>query len=176
MKSPQRTRVIDWIVSTACLLVALFFILVGVYSHFHGTTPESELVEKTGSATDATISSVLDRSGRTTYYMWFSVDGYRVVYASDQNGYNRLLSAVRDGTPLTIRISTLRETIFPRNGWVPLYSLSIGTDVLLTYRDTVMKSYRGSNAAFIVGGVLSAIALFGLFTCIRNRKIPHQFP
>ena len=71
---------------------------------------------------------------------------------------------------MTIGVSTKRETLFPRDGWVALYSLSIDDKSILTYDHTVTKGYRGSNAAFIVACVLLAISTWGLIACYRNRN------
>ncbi len=38
---------------------------------------------------------------------------------------------------MTIGVSTKRETLLPRKGWVPLYTLEIGMESILTYETTV---------------------------------------
>jgi hypothetical protein len=167
----KRTRVIDWLVCGAFGVVALFFITVGVFSIFYGTTPEGDLIVATGIASNAEISTVKGRYGATTDFLWFSVGGYRVSFASDQDGYDRVLNAIRSGQKITIGISTKRETLLPRRGWVPLYTLSIGEDPILTYQSTISEGYRGSNAPFIIGGVLLAISSWGLYRCFTNRNL-----
>lgn len=91
-------------------------------------------------------------------------------YSSDLPSFEQVVDAIRRGTVMKIGVSTKRETLFPRNGWVALYSLSIDQKPILTYEHTVTKGYRGSNAAFIVAGVLLAISTWGLLTCYRNRN------
>ena len=157
MRQLRRTRLIDWLGCSAFLVAGLVFLAAGEYGRRYGTTPESELIVTTGVAGDATVTTVRGRYGQTTDFLWFTVNGHRVDYASDTKGYGRLMEAVKTGVPLTVGVSTKRETLFPRQGWVPIYSLSIGTEPLLTYHDTVTKGYRGSNAPFIVGGVFTAI-------------------
>ena len=170
MRQPRRTRLIDWLGCSAFLTAGLVFLAAGAYGRRYGTTPERELIVTAGVARDATVTTVGGSYGQSTDFMWITVNGHRVEYASDTKGYGRLMAAVRTGVPLTVGVSTRRETLFPRQGWVPLYSLAIGAEQLLTYHDTVTKGYRGSNAPFIVGGVLTAISLFGLATCHRNRN------
>ena len=171
-KQPERTRLIDWLVCGAFALVALFFLVAGIFGSLYGTTPEEDLINTTGIAKNAEISTVKGRYGASTDYLYFSINGYRVSFASDQDGYDRVLGVVRSGGEITIGISTNRETLLPRKGWVPLYTLNLGEDSILTYRATVAEGYRGSNAPFIVGVVLLAISSWGLRRCYINRNLP----
>ena len=171
-KQPKLTRLVEWLVCGAFALVALFFLVAGIFGSLYGTTPEEDLITTTGIAYDAEISTVKGRYGASTDYLYFSIVGYRVSFASDQVGYNRVLDAVRSGREITIGISTKRETLLPRKGWVPLYTLNLGDDPILTYRSTVTEGYRASNAPFIVGGVLLTISSWGLYKCYINRNLP----
>lgn len=171
-RKPRRTRWIDWLGCGAIGFIALFFIAAGVSNHLIGTTPEEDLITATGIAKGATVSTVAGRYGATTDFLWFSVEGYRVSYASDQDGYDQVLEAIRSGQEITIGISTKRETLFPRKGWVPLYTLKLGSEPILTYQSTLGKGQQGSNAASIVGAVLLLISSWGLFRCFSYRNLP----
>jgi len=173
MRKPRKTRLFDWIQSSIYLLCCVFFLVIAEYGRLHGITPKSELIVTTGAATEATVSHVTSRYGQAPDYLHFTVNNYTVDYESDRYGYDTLLAAVRNGTPLTIGVSTKRETLIPLRGRVPLYSLSIGPDVLLTYEDAVAKAYRPFNAPYIyiVVGVFMLRAAWGLYTCFKNRNV-----
>lgn len=171
-RPPKRTRILDWLVCGALLLVSLFVLFAGFFGKFCGTTKEEKLVAVSGLAQDPKISRVQGRFGESTDFLWFTVDGFRVSFASDQNGFDRVLDAARSEQPITVKVSTERETLFPRKGWVPLYYLSVGDDVILTYEDTVTNGYRASNAPFIGGAVLLLITSWGLHRCYENRNAP----
>lgn len=165
MSRTRRTRPIDWIVCLALFAVGLFFLAAGEFARRYGTTPESALTVVTGPATDATRSSY-----RGTEYLRFTVAGQTVDYSSDLRGYARLLDAIAHGEPLTIGVSTRRETLIPRSGWVPLYTLAIGGETLRSYHETVTTGYRSSNAPFLLAAVLLGLGGWGLLSCYRNRN------
>lgn len=165
MSRYQRTRRRDWLFCFAFLVVGLFFLCVAEFARRNGTTPESELTVVTGRATDASASSF-----KGVDYLRFTVQDQTVDYSSGMPGFDKVANAIRRGTPMTIGVSTKRETLFPRNGWVALYTLAIQGKPVLTYQDTITIGYRGSNAAFILAGVLLLISSWGLWTCFRNRN------
>ena len=168
----RRTRPVDWIFSGLALAAGLLFLVGGEFSRLYGTTPESELTRALGPATGVEFSSVTGRFGDSTDYVHFAVGGYNVSASSREPFFPRLVEAVQNGEELSIGVSTRRETLFPRSGWVPLYTLAIGGEVVLTYETTLRESYRSGYAAHIGGGVLTAIGLFALHMCRRNRHVP----
>lgn len=172
MRKTQRTRVIDWIGCGVVVLVGLFFLAVSEFARRYGTTPKEELTVNTGRATDATLSQVQGRYGQATNFLRFAVAGQVTEYGSDMPGFARILQAVQNGEALTLGVSTKRETVFPRNGWAPLYSLSIGAEQVVTYEDTIEHRSRSAKAPFIVAGVLLLIGGWGLHTCYSNRHAP----
>lgn len=155
---------LDWLFSAGLLPIGLFCLVVGEFGRRHGTTPEPELLVVTGAASQVKTSNV---GGE--HYLWFTIEGQTVDYSSERTGFGKVVDAIRRGIPITIGVSTKRETLFPRNGWVALYTLSIGGEDLLTYHDTVTKSHRASNAPFILAAVLLMTSIWGLSTCYRNR-------
>ena len=171
-RQPKRTRILDWLICGVIALVAIAILALGVFGKLYGTTPKDKLTTASGIAHDAKVSTVRGRYGATTDFLWFSVDQFRVSYASDKEGYERVLEAVRSGQPMEIKVSTIRETLLPRKGWVPLYELSISDEPILTYEETVSAGDQGSNAVFILGGVLLVAASLGLYRCVQNRNIP----
>lgn len=161
----RRVRPIDWIVAIGVFLVGLFFLGVAEFGRRYGTTPESALTVVTGPAQLVSTSRV---SG--VEYVRFAVQGYSVDYASDQRGYRRLHAAIQTGTPVTVGISTRRETLIAHPDWAALYTLAINGEVLQTYTDTVTRGYRGSHAPYIVGGFLFLLGLWALAACVRNHR------
>jgi hypothetical protein len=166
MAPGRRTRFVDWAFCLAVLMVGLLCLAAAEFARRHGTTPESSLTVVTGRATNATASSF---QGLTT--LRFSVEGQTVDYPSNLPGYPRVAEAIRKGQPLTLGVSTQRETLFPHPGWVALYTLAIGGEELLTYQHTVTKGYRASSGPFIIPAVLLFAAGWGLLTCYRNRNL-----
>lgn len=173
-RKPKRTRLIDWFGCSAFALVGLTFLAISVFASLYGTTPKNELTVTSGAASSAERSTVTGKYGNTTDYLKFTVDGYRVSFSEEMEGYDLVLDAIQSKKEMTVGISTKRETLFPRKGWVPLYTLSIEGERVLTYEDTVTSSYRGSNAAILVGGVLLLAASLGFYRCFANRNLPRQ--
>ena len=165
MSGLRNTRWVDWAVCFGIFVLGLFILAVGEFSRRHGTTPESELLSFTGRATHATQS----RSNELTY-LRFTLDGQTVDYASDHRGFSKVVDAIREGIPMKIGVSHKRETLLKRTGWVPLYTLSIGDEHLLTYHETVSKGYRASKAPHILSLFLLTIGGWGLLKCFRNRN------
>jgi hypothetical protein len=163
---------IDWAAVGIALCIGLFFLVVEDFSRRHGLTPKEELTVVTGPATEVTMTRVTQGNGLVTDFLHFTVDGQTTEYGSDSPGYPRLLEVIRNGNDLTIGVSTKRETLFPRSGWVPLYSASVGSEPILTYEETVRTSYRSSHAALILAGAFLLIGGWGLRVCIRNRNVP----
>ena len=164
MGSSPRTTLGAWLLCGAIFLLGLLALSADVFARRHGTTPESELTVVRGIATNADISRV-----QGTEYARFTIEGQTVDYSSDLRGYPQVIDAIRHGEPMTIGVSQKRETLLPRNGWVPLYTLSIGGEQLRSYQETINTGYRASHALSIVAAVLLALGGWGLFSCYRNR-------
>ena len=160
----KKTRWYDWLGCAVVALVGMGFLWADQYSREHGTTPEHELKVATG------IPELVKESAvGSTRYLRFSVAGYVVDYSSDMRGFAKVVQALRYGVPVTVGVSSQRETLIPHPDWQALYTLAIGGDVILSYQDTVTKGYRASNAPLVVGLVTLGLGLFGLYTCVRNR-------
>lgn len=125
-----------------------------------------------GVAEGGNISTVKGRYGDSTEYIHFRVGPHVVSYASKQKGFNRVVYAVKNRKEISIGVSTERETLLPRKGWVPLYEVSVGDDVILTYEDTVRDSYRSFNSVFCIGAVLLMAFGWCLHRCYTNRNLP----
>ena len=160
----RKTRTIDWAVCSGFFLLGCFFLASEIFAHYYGTTPEAELTVVQGAASEYSSSSF--EGGR---FLHFTVQGQAVEYSSDLPGYDKVLAAVQDGVPMTLGVSTKRETIFPRQGWVPLYTLSIGDETLLTYEHTVTKGYRGSHMTWLIPAFLLLLSGWGFWNCFRRR-------
>jgi hypothetical protein len=167
MSHPKRIRWFDWLGCSLLFAFGLFVNVVTDHARKHGTTPEAELQTGTGPATDVTISK---RQG--SEYLWLNVAGYRVEYSTAQPGYARLMRAIQDQELITVGVSTKPETFFPRQGWVPLYTLNIGPETLLTYQHTITHGYRASTGAAFIGPCICLLSLWGLWTCYRDRAKP----
>ncbi|MCW1884735.1 hypothetical protein OKA04_08345 [Luteolibacter flavescens] len=165
----QPTRLTDWLFCGAMFLFAVGGLSLGEFNRRHGATREAELTEVSGLASDAEVSTVKGEYGARTKFLKFTVEGFRMTYPDDKPGYDRVFAAVESGTPVTVKVSTKRETVFPRDGWVPIYALTIGDDVVLTYQQTIAEKRGSSKAMHIFGGVLTVIAVYGLYGCYRNR-------
>ena len=160
-----KTRRIDWIVCSVVFVIGLILLGLEVFSDLYGTTPESELTTVEGSASEAQVSRI-----EGTSYVRFTVNHQTVDYSSDMPGYTKVVEAIKSATPMSLGISTKQETLFPRDGWVPLYTLAIGAEVLLTYQDTVGKGYRSSHSLLYMALVLLCISGWGFWTSYRNRN------
>lgn len=171
-QTPKRTRPFEWVVCICYAVVAIFLICAGVYGSYYGTTPREKIEVVTGLAEDVEFSAVDGRYGNSTGFVHFRVGPHAVSYTNKQNGFDRLVDAVRKGQEITIGVSTARETIIPRRGWVPLYEVSIGPDVIWTYEDTVKVQSQASHSPYFFG--VAFLCAFGwcLHRCYTNRNLP----
>src|SRR5262245_62079587 len=135
MNTPtQRSRlaILEWVFSALALVGGIAFASVYLFGMRHGTTPEAELTLVVGPACDVGMTE-----DRSTRYLKFSVGAYQTEYASDQPRFDDVLSAVQSGAPLRMWVSTKQETVFARQGWVPLYKVFVAERAILSYHETV---------------------------------------
>lgn len=163
----KRVRWIDWLVCGAFFILGILLLSIGEYGRRRGVTLESELTVVTGPAVNV--------SGSNTYH-WLTVAGYQVQYSSSDPGFDRLLQAIRNQEPLTVGVLTNSKSLIPRNDWVPLYTLHIGSETLLPYEHSVAKAHESEKAVFIVGGFLTAQGAWGLWLCLGSRRKPQVTP
>jgi hypothetical protein len=168
MQPPRKTRVYEWVVCIAILMAGLGILGVYVFASAHGTTPENELTEIEGEPSNVQMSEVFGRYGSRTEFLKFTVAGYQTEYGSNRPHYQEVLNAVQGDEALHIWVSTKQETLFPRQGWVPLYKMRVGDKVILTYNDTVSHEKGGAFAALVVGCVVSAAGAAGVYQCYRQ--------
>ena len=109
-------------------------------------TPENELTMVEGNPVDAKLTT-FTRRGTDTFVVGFTINGFHTEYSSKDPQYDEVLAAVKNGGPLKMWVSTKQETLFPRNGWVPLYGLKRGDKVILTYKDVVSFEERDGGIA-----------------------------
>jgi hypothetical protein len=170
MARPNKPSALDWLFCVGILLLGGGFLGIYVFSRLYGTTPENELTLAEGQPTNIELSQLTGSYGARTDYLKFAVAQYRTEYASDQPKYQEVLSAVQSGEPIQVWVSTKQETVFPRQGWVPLYKLSFEGRAILTYSEVVADKSQGSRAVLIGGSVVLAIGTWGVYLCIRNRR------
>src|SRR3974390_1721853 len=169
MLRPRNTTVFEWLFCLAILLIGMGMLGMYVFHSLYGTTPEYELTKVEGVATAVEISEYIGRYGARTEFLKFSVSGYKTEYSSSRPNYQQVLDAVQGDEKLQLWVSTKQETLFPRQGWVPLYKMCVGDDVVLSYDAALSRDKGGAFAVLVVGSVLLAIGTLGLFQCFRQR-------
>jgi len=167
---PRKPFVIEWLFCIGVLLVGLGLLGIDIFARVYGTTPEAELTLAEGIPDNIEISYVSGRFGGRTYILKFGVAGYRTEYPSDSPKYQRVLKAVQSGKVLRIWVSTKRETLFRRQGWAPLYKLSLGDEPVLYYAEVITHNKQVENAALIVGWVILGLGAWLIWLCIRNTR------
>ena len=164
----RKPRGRDWSVAVGLLVLGLATIGLDCFNRLYGTTPEAELTLVEGRPGDASLSRVSGSNGASTDYLRFRVGGFRTIYASDLPGYPEVASAVERGGPVRIWVSTRRETVFLRAGWVPLYRMESGGKPIVTY-DEVVASKAAERGPLLLGGAfLTAFGVWALCTCLRD--------
>jgi hypothetical protein len=155
-----------------CILV----ILVGVGSLgtyvfilLYGVTPENQLTIVEGFPTDVKLSRY-----RRHQHVTFTVDGIRTEYSSERPHYEDLMRALESREPVRAWVSTKRETLFERDGWVPLYKMGHRGRLIIRYQDVVAYHEEGSMSVLIVGIAIVGLGVMGLFLYFRARRIHVQ--
>src|SRR5262249_5827639 len=96
--------------------------------------------------------------------------GYHTGYSSTRSRYAVVLAAVTGGEPVRVWVSTKRETLLPRRGWVPLYKLSANGRAVLEYKTGVAEKGTGLTNIPFFGGFLLVSGVLGLAYCLWNRS------
>jgi hypothetical protein len=113
------------------------------------------------------VSSV---RGEKTATVKFTVDRYRTEYVGERAKFQEVLSALTSGERLSFWISTKRETVLPRQGWVPLYKVSASGQPILTYDGVVAKRKEGLGSVLVVGGALTGLGAWVVWLLVRTRQ------
>src|SRR5262249_2010291 len=152
--------VTDWLVCTAILLVGLF--LAGLYIHIRlqGMTTEDELTLVEGIPGDVTIT---EQPQGVPSGVEFDLAGYSAQYSSDGPRFEEGLATVQSGQPLRMWVSTRQEAIVRHEGRVPLYKLTVGNRVVLTYDEVIAHEWEGPKAVLIVGVAISVVGIWGVY-------------
>lgn len=170
IRLPKRTPAISWLFCSGILLLGLLGISLGVFGTLYGTTPEDELTLAEGVPDDVSVSYVTGRYGHRHYTLRFTVGGYRTEYGSASPHYEDVLAAVGSGDSIQVGVSTKRETVFARQGWVPLYKLSVAGRPVLSYSEVVGDSSNSSTNVLLGSGFLLWVGMVGLFFCKRGSR------
>ena len=151
-------------------LFPVFVLLLGMcifgahlFGIYRGTTPEDELTLAEGVPDGLKVSY-----GKGTTYLKFSVDGYRTEYSSDRPRFTEVNAAVGGNVPVKMWVSTKQETIFPRDGWVPLYKMSRDGIPVLSYQQTVAT--HSYSTGLIIGAVMIVFSVIGIYQALRDRR------
>ncbi len=161
--TPSQKKPAYWtlLVGPAFLLGGAVMIVTSLYVLLDwGTTAEEDLTLAEGVATDIEVRQSRIRND-DRHYLYFTVAGYRTEYASYQRNFAALRRAVESGQPMQIWVSTKQETVFPRNGWVPLYKASIRGEPILTYAEVVAEKKAGPVGGPITILVLGCVGVVG---------------
>jgi hypothetical protein len=147
-------------------MLLLGLLVLGLYLRQlrYGTTPEAELTLARGTP----ILERLSKSGDGDLYLKFSVAGYRTEYSSRDPNFEEVLDLVQKARPLRVWVSTKGETLFERDGWVPLYKLAEGDRMVVEYESVVAR--KSAASLLVVALILLAIGGWGVFLCARNLR------
>jgi hypothetical protein len=135
-----------------------------------GTTPEGELTLAEGVGKNVRQTTISSRYGET-YVLHFTVGPYATEYASDRPEYEGVRAAVESGEPIRVWVSTKRETLFERQGWVPLYKVEHGGSLVLRYASVVDEHRKGEQAILIVGSALTVVGVVAFAWHFRKRWV-----
>jgi hypothetical protein len=167
---PRPPGIFTWAFCIGVLLFGVGALCLYVHIRTIGIAPESQLTLVEGVPSDAQLSTFHGRYGAKTDTLRFKVGGYLAVYSSDDPKFNDVLEVVKARDRVRAWVSTRRETLLPREGWVPLYKLSRGDEEILTYSDVVDHEMKQSQAALIVGGFTFGVGAWAVFGCYRQRQ------
>jgi hypothetical protein len=157
------------LLGVAFLLLAAVLAAIFAYSRLYGTTPEEELTLVEGLPSNIQHSAVSTR-GPTTHYLKFTIGSFATEYSSTRPHYQDVFGAVDSGEPIRVWVSTKRETVFERDGWVPLYKMEHRGRMILDYETTVAhQKEEGDAASFVCPGVAAALGVFSLLLYVRSR-------
>jgi hypothetical protein len=166
MTLPRQPKTLAWVFVVAVFLIGLAAVGAYFWTSAHGTTPESELTLAEGLPQDVRMAG----NARLGYTLQFTVGGYRTEYGDNAPQFKEVVAAVESGRPVRIWVSTRRETLIPRQGWVPLYQLVVDDQRVLSYDDAVGHTQDMGRSMLIVGGVVAAIGLMGIGLNVRNHR------
>lgn len=169
-KPPRPTTKSDFVICIGVFLCGCLALGLGLFSIMYGITPRDKLTHLEGTPEAVEVSEQQGNYGARAQFLRFTLCGQRIDYSSGDPRFEQVLAAVSESLPLRATVSTKRETLFPRRGWVPLYELSQGDRVLLMYAETVDHKKEGNVAVLIGGAVVFYLGLWSITRCFRNRK------
>jgi hypothetical protein len=158
-----------WLLSVAALLLGTAFLGLYAFERLHGTTPENELTLVEGVPEDVALTEQAIRGRRPARFLKFTVGGYRTEYSEYRPRFEGVAEAVQSGRPLRVWVSTRRETLFPRAGWVPLYKMSVDEHNVLAYADVAGEQEGGNHLFLIPAAILIAAGAWGGYHSLRRR-------
>jgi len=167
MRRLRNPNAADWMCCIGALSFGIYLLGFFEFHRRHGTTPENELTLVEGVPRDVTVSG---SRGAKTEIITFAVDRYHTEYRGNRPKYREVHSAIDSGERLTVWISTKRETILPRQDWVPLYKLSVGDRQILTYDEVVAANEEGLSSIAIGASVFIGIGAYVLWLCVQTRR------
>jgi hypothetical protein len=156
-------------VSFCLLIIGCALLAFSVFDRRNGTTPEPELTVVQGVPYNVEWSEVTGRGGSRTRFLHFNVGEHRTTYSQSDPKFDDVAAAITSGHPVRAWVSTRQETIFPRQGWVPLYQLSLGQWQVLAYADTIARRAEQSKSILTMAMVLLVSGAIGVNHWWRNR-------
>ena len=153
------------------LAVGLGLGLFGAWEHWRPGPSEQDLELITAPAENVTVKE--QRNSRTTgELLAFSVAGTRVAYGTGQPNFDRLLSAVKSGSPISVGIAREPRWPFDRQRRAKVFSIATGTEPIVTFAQTRATDTAGATAALTLGGSLFVVALGSLWWSRRRTGKP----
>lgn len=167
---PGKPGVIGLLFHLAVILVGLAILSIYLHHLLFGTTPEDELTLLEGVPQEVSLKVMSGRGGSESHFLRFSVSGTKTEYSSSQPKYKKVLEVIERRESVRVWVSTKRETVLPRNNWVPLYKLEHQNILILDYATTVANMRETGESVPICGLVVLALGGFGLFYYSRSRR------
>ncbi len=165
------TRPSLWQLSGAIAIAACggFLLWAYYFSTTQAITPRNDLTRLEGIPRVDRIDQ-----HRANATVTFLVDGHRIEYRSDEPNFDSVYHVLRSGKPWQFRVSSKRQTVFPRHGLASLYEVKGDDEIVLDYDTTVAHRLRSAQVLLLLGALIALAGLVGIahFFWARKRGAP----